>query len=704
MSARRFSTAFGAALALGLCSCPSGLDRPAKGGINLPTNENIGQGFEPGLALTNPINNDAVLCGALIPGVTPAQDLQVAFAIFTTAASATDATGTGVPLVRETPPPLDNNAASDVFVAAVVRSNNPGSTTPNAFTQAILPVMRHPRCLTCHSFHYANGFGSGNQHTGGNSDGTNNGCTNCHSDVAIDPQGLIGPIDWRAPTQAQGDLDFRGKTAQQLYDKVIDNLGQPLQVVQHLKADTRIFWAIELGIVPSNPPANIGDVPITKNDWDALVDAWAAGNFIFDTSGAVKDITLVSKRHDAQFNETGDGASLAPHAVYVPDAGYDPNSTAPQIAGRIHIVFASDTGNLVSPSGATSTKRDIWHATVEVRMNEEPQLGQPDPGKINLLTRQDLLERMSRAPNGAPGLGNSNHPKIACDASRVVFDSEATNLIAGFVNVNGASPDVFIAQPGTNNTTLVSHADGIAARGGNGASGNPSISALSEAVVYETFATDVFTSSPGNGVQNIALAMPPGATATLSSATSAGIPGTGGDCRNPSVFITATPSPLVVFESDMTDLVSGVGAIASTQVYMAVDGVTRLVTRKGAAPGNGASTRPVLSLDGKTVLFQSAASNLDTVRPLDTNGFGDVMRFNVDRLLVNGITQIERISIASDGSDGDGVSSLPMLTNFVRPPLVFDGGTLGVYRTQATNVGNAVNTDVVLVFLTTLTP
>ncbi len=704
MSARRISAAFLAGLALVLCSCPSGLDRPSTSSLNLPTNENFGQGFEPGLATTAPIGDDTAICGGVIPGVSAAQDQALTFFVFTTAASATDANGLGAPLVRETPPPLDNNAASDVFVAAVVRSANAGSSTPNAFTQAIAPVMRHPRCVTCHSFHYPTGFGTGNQHTGGDSIGVNTGCLNCHSQINIGSGQGGGQIDWRAPTVLQGDLDFRNKTTQQLFDEVMANLGDPLpaHVIDHLKQDDRIFWAIDLGIVPSNPPSNAGDVPITKTQWDLLVDAWAAGGFIFDTSGAVKDLTLVSRKSDASFSQTGNGASFSPHAVYVPDATYDPNSTATQVAGRIHVVFASDATDLLELVGQPSVARDIWHSVIEVRINEDPQLGLPDPGKLNLFARQDLLERMSRSPAGVPGNANSDHPKIANDVSRVAFESLATNLIAGFSGP--ANPNVFVAQPGTNLTKLVSHVAGNASTAGNGASHNPGISALSEAVVYETLATNVFAGSPGNGVQNIAVSMPPGTTATLASVNSGGVPGTGGDCRSPSVFITGIGSPLVVFESDKINLVSNAGLIANTQIYLNVNGVTHLATRKGAVSGNGPSTRPALSLDGKTILFQSTASNLDSIRPIDLNGFSDVMRFDVDQLLLNALIRIERVSIAPDGSDGDAASNRPLITNFVRTPLSFDGGTLGSYRTQANNLGKAVNTDAMLVFLVAPSP
>lgn len=711
MSPRKLTGLALSLAALVLCSCPSGLDVRSIVNTDVAPNKNIGQGFEPGLATSDPLGNDSVLCGAIIPGAVGQPDLQLAFFVFSTLTSAADADGPGTgaaPFVKETPPPLDGNGASDVFVAAVVRSSNPGSTTPNAFTQTIAPVMRHPRCVTCHSFHYPAsgltpaGFGFGGQHTGGDSNGTNTGCgTTCHSPFNLN----VPSIDWHAPDPTfQGDLDFRNKTTLQLYNQVLAGLPPPLtgSIPDHLKNDDKIFWAIGSGQEPPNSTNStlpLGGVPISKTQWDLLVNAWVDGGFLFDTSGAVQDLTLVSRKADAGFNSSGNGASLHPHAIYVPDAGYNPSSTAAQIAGRIHVVFSSDATDLLQNVGVPSVARDVWHATIEVRMNEEPQAGIAEPGKINLLVREDLLERMSRSSVGNPGNGNSDHAMLSNDASLVVFDSTATNLVPAFVNLNLGLPDVYSAQPGTNSTTLVSHENGFVFRGGNDASQNPGIASLGQAVVFETSADNLFPPGPLNGEQNVALSMPPGGTTTLVSVDSTGALGTGGACRRPSVFINSGGAPLVVFESDKTDLVLSAGTITNTQIYLNLNGATQLVTRKGAVSGNGASTRPSISADGKTILFQSAASNLDSVRPLDANGFDDILRFDLDQFLTSGLIVVERISLAADGSDADGSSSVPMVASFVAPPLAFTGGSLGFYRTQATNTGIAVNTDGVLVFL-----
>jgi hypothetical protein len=694
MSARALRKAAIVLGAVGLSACPSGIDLPTPESGDLPPNQNVAQGFEPGVSPTSPISSDTAVCGALIPGATGQPDIEVMLFAFTTDAAANDATGTGIPLVKDTPPPVDTNGASDVFLAAVVRSSNPGSTVPNAFTQTIAPVMRHPRCIECHSFHYPGGFGTGGQHTGGNSNGLNNGCSGCHDqDIGLSQTG--GIIDWRSPTVLQGDFDFRNKTTQQLYDQVV-NSSVP-DIVTHLKDDDRIFWAIELGIDPNL--SNMGDVPITKAQWDVLVDAWAAGGFLFDTSGAVVDMTLVSRKAAGGLNEAGDGASLRPHAVYVGNPAYDPNSTAPQLAGTVHLVFASDATDLLEFVGAPSVARDVWHATIELRMNEEPQAGLPDPGRINLSVRQDLLERMSRSSVGVPGNADSDHPKIANDVSMVVFDSLATNLVVGFQDINGAgAPDVFVAPPSSFSTTLVSHANGFVVRGGNGASSNPNLSPFAEAVVYETLADNLVPPGTLNGARNIALSMPPGAvTTTMVSVDTLGALAQGGDCRRPSVFVSGG-IPRVVFESDKTNLVDGVPNILNTQVYVRENGTTRLVTRRKSKSGNGASTLPELTADGRTIVFQSDATNLDTVRPFDTNGVADILQCDVERLLASGQLVIERLSIAPDGSDGDGPSTGPSVANFVTSTSTL-GNSLALYHTQATNTGRATNSDAMLVFL-----
>lgn len=690
--------------AASLCSCPSGLDGAADGAQNLPPNQNIGQGFEPGVALSSALGNDLSACGGVIPGATGQPDLEVMFFAFTTDTPANDADGSGAPLVRETPPPVDNNGTSDVFVAAVIQSSNPGSSTPNAFSQALAPVYRHPRCVTCHSFHYAGGFGSGGQHTGGDSTATNAGCGSgsCHDTDIGTFNG--NAIDWRSPLVSQGDFDFRNKSTRELYD-MTRAFGDDAEVVDHLLTDDKIFWGLDLGLDPFS--GNLGDVPITKAQWDALVLSWEAGGFLFDTSGAVQDITLVSRE---AFNGVpgfaGNGSSIAPNAVYVPDAAYNPNSTAAQIAGRLHIVYATMATDVDPVFGDFNARRDIVRTLVEVRMNEEPTSGLPEVGRLNLLVRETQNVRISMAANGiAEANGDSEKPVISADATWVAYESLATNLVSGFVDGNGPlEPDVFAFRASGPVRRLVSRTSSSASVGGNGPSRNAHISKSGEVVAYESTADDLVAAVVGNGEQNIVYALgldqaPQTVVNHYASVDSNGVLASGGTCSQPSVAFVGG-SARIAFTSDKNNLVTGSIGAPNTQIYLHRHlGATDIVSRRGGAAGNGDSLRPTFALDGSELVFESAARNLDTVRPVDSNGVSDVLRFDVTRFELDGTRVLERISIAADGSDADGASSAPLIGTFVRSPLTFDGGNFASFRTSATNVGAAENTDAVLVFL-----
>ena len=82
-------------------------------------------------------------------------------------------------------------------------------------------------------------------------------------------------------------------------------------------------------------------------------------------------------------------------------------------------------------------------------------------------------------------------------------------------------------------------------------------------------------------------------------------------------------------------------------------GTARVSVATGGGQGNGDSTLPSISADGRYVAFESLAYNLV---PGDTNGVGDV--FVHDRL--TGTT--ERVSVSSEGTQGNGRSKCPSIS------------------------------------------
>ncbi|NQT21413.1 MAG: hypothetical protein HQ592_17030, partial [Planctomycetes bacterium] len=97
--------------------------------------------------------------------------------------------------------------------------------------------------------------------------------------------------------------------------------------------------------------------------------------------------------------------------------------------------------------------------------------------------------------------------------------------------------------------------------------------------------------------------------------------------------------PFVILAAAVVLLTAGTAAAAATteRVSVASDGVQ----------ANSSSIRPSISAAGRFVAFKSTASNLV---PGDTNGTGDI--FVHDRQT----GQTERVSVASDGTEGNGWS------------------------------------------------
>ncbi len=236
-------------------------------------------------------------------------------------------------------------------------------------------------------------------------------------------------------------------------------------------------------------------------------------------------------------------------------------------------------------------------------------------------------------------------PSISADARHVAFMSGAVNLVPDDTNDNW---DIFVHDRQTGQTSRVSVAsDGTQ---GNNESRLPAISADGRYVAFSSSASnlvpgtfegtnDVFVhdretgqtsliSISFNGIQGMVSAQSVSISAdgryvTYASRTSGLIPG---DTNN--------DFDVFVFDRETWE---------TSRVSVASDGMQ----------GNGGSLSAFISADGRYVLFQSGASNLV---PGDSNGLEDV--FVHDR--VTG--QTSRISVASDGTQGNSPSSHPSIS------------------------------------------
>lgn len=135
------------------------------------------------------------------------------------------------------------------------------------------------------------------------------------------------------------------------------------------------------------------------------------------------------------------------------------------------------------------------------------------------------------------------------------------------------------------------------------------------------------------------------------SITTDGMEGNGAS----SPYALSADGRFVAFFSDASNLVPGdTNGVRDVFVYdQQTDTIERVSVATDGTEGNGLSSGPTLSADGRYVVFSSSADNLVAS---DTNGVSDT--FVYDRQLHT----IERISVATDGTQGDGKSSLGSLS------------------------------------------
>jgi hypothetical protein len=238
---------------------------------------------------------------------------------------------------------------------------------------------------------------------------------------------------------------------------------------------------------------------------------------------------------------------------------------------------------------------------------------------------------------------------VSADGRYVVFESSATNLVAG--DTNGVA-DVFVRDAQSNTTSRVSVATGGTQATG-GASTNAAVSADGRYVVFESSATNLVAGDT-NGVADVFVRDTQSNTTSRVSVATGGVQATGGASTNAAV---SADGRYVVFESSATNLVSGdTNGVADVFVRDTQSNTTSRVSvaTGGAQATGGASTNAAVSGNGRYVAFQSAATNLVAG---DTNAATDVF--------VRDLTgaQTSRASVSSAGAQATGTSLNASISN-----------------------------------------
>ena len=290
-----------------------------------------------------------------------------------------------------------------------------------------------------------------------------------------------------------------------------------------------------------------------------------------------------------------------------------------------YIAFFSDASNLVS---------DDTNDMIDVFVHDR-QTGQ--------------TSRISVASDGTQANGMSEYPaaSISTNGRYVAFSSSASNLISG--DTNGVK-DIFIHDQQTGQTSRVSVASG--GTQANGYSWDASISSDGRYVAFFSYATNLVNGDTNNVADVFVHDRQTGQTSRVSVASN-GTQGNG-DSLGPSI---SADGRYVAFVSSANNLVSNdINDADDIFVHDQQTGQTsRISVSSGGTQGNDDPDRPALSfsVDGRYVTFESDANNLVSG---DTNNAQDI--FVHDRQT----GQTSRVSIAADGTQGNGRSSAPVIS------------------------------------------
>jgi len=386
--------------------------------------------------------------------------------------------------------------------------------------------------------------------------------------------------------------------------------------VMGTSASAQVTHRVSVGVggAPSNGISN--RVSMSANERYVVFESVATNLVTGDTNGA-RDI-FVHDRHTATTTRVSVGAG-----------GVEANgdSSVPSISsdGR-YVAFESVATNLVA--GDTNGVADAFA--------HDRQTG--------------TTTRVSITSGGAQADGASTHPAISADGSIVAFDSVATNLVAG--DTNGVM-DVFARDSLLGTTTRMS-VDTSGAQS-DGASAKPAISANGAIVVFESTASNLVAGDSNALLDVFWRDRSPAATGTgRVSVGTGGIQGAGpsaspsisGDGRF--VAFASDASNIVAGDTNLTmDVFVRDRQTAST---------ARVSVDTGGTQGAMWSGDPSITIDGRFVAFASDADNLvsgDTNLTMDAfvhdRLLGTTERVSVDTGGTQGAMWSGDPSISADG-------------------------------------------------------
>ena len=352
-----------------------------------------------------------------------------------------------------------------------------------------------------------------------------------------------------------------------------------------------------------------------RTDRESVDSNGAAGNSASSTPSISGDGRLIAFVSQATNLVTGVSGSQ----IYV----HDRQTNQTSLVSRDNNASVTNAGGGASSAPAISADgRFVAFVSQATNLLAPGTPAMPAGQQIYVRDLQTGLTSLLSGDNNAtpnPGDGVSSAPAISADGRFVAFDSLSTNLLAPGTPAVPAGQQIYARDRQTNQTRLVSLDNNIVSNSGNGLSRAPSISADGRFVAFVSQATNLL--APGTpavpaGQQIYARDLQTGLTSLLSRDDN--------PTPSPGNGVSSTPSisgdgRYVAFTSLATNLVTGATGVGQ-QIYLhdrlaGANGTNVLISHDNSgAPvqGNGNSSAPSISSNGQFVAFTSLATNLLT--------------------------------------------------------------------------------------------
>ena len=272
--------------------------------------------------------------------------------------------------------------------------------------------------------------------------------------------------------------------------------------------------------------------------------------------------------------------------------------------------------------------------------------------------RTQLVSINQAGTNGSGGLnGGTGEYAVSANGRLVAFTTFASDLVSNDTNGGAGRPiqDVFVRDLQSATTTLVS-VDRLGTDSGNDNSGSPAISAAGRFVAFSSSATDLVATHITGGTNVFVRDLQTGIT-TLASVNRNGTDGANSSSELPSL---SADGRFVAFLSSASDLeANDTNGQQDVFVRDLQTRTTVLASANGAGTnsGNGRTGTPLLSADGRHVVFASLANDLVVN---DANGTWDIFM----RDLQTGTTTLVSVNRAGTHSGNGRSGNVPNGTDF----------------------------------------